>query len=157
MFTKIINFLSGTRVISKAYESGLYFFLKIDVLDVHDQTCLGSSVVLWCGIIWSFLFFLYFRLLHHYLDDCTMYRHQKVRVPFGWYQYFCFSQVGDNSIDILEANVIIQISSHAVSRHQEAQRLGRILRAKVSFIFPIFPLPRSPVDWSSSCFMYAIV
>jgi superfamily II DNA or RNA helicase len=38
--------------------------------------------------------------------------------------------VGDNSIDIPEANVIIQISSHAGSRRQEAQRLGRILRAK---------------------------
>lgn len=42
-------------------------------------------------------------------------------------------QVGDNSIDIPEANVIIQISSHAGSRRQEAQRLGRILRAKVCF------------------------
>ncbi|XP_022158845.1 DNA repair helicase XPB1 [Momordica charantia] len=40
------------------------------------------------------------------------------------------SKVGDNSIDIPEANVIIQISSHAGSRRQEAQRLGRILRAK---------------------------
>ncbi|KAF6148608.1 hypothetical protein GIB67_042567 [Kingdonia uniflora] len=37
---------------------------------------------------------------------------------------------GGNSIDIPEANVIIQISSHASSRRQEAQRLGRILRAK---------------------------
>ncbi|GFZ06896.1 DNA repair helicase XPB1-like protein [Actinidia rufa] len=40
------------------------------------------------------------------------------------------SKVGDNSIDIPEANMIIQISSHAGSRRQEAQRLGRILRAK---------------------------
>ncbi|CAI9099957.1 OLC1v1036860C1 [Oldenlandia corymbosa var. corymbosa] len=40
------------------------------------------------------------------------------------------SKVGDNSIDIPEANVIIQISSHGASRRQEAQRLGRILRAK---------------------------
>ncbi|KAF9593073.1 hypothetical protein IFM89_020137 [Coptis chinensis] len=40
------------------------------------------------------------------------------------------SKVGDNSIDIPEANVIIQISSHAGSRRQEAQRLGRVLRAK---------------------------
>ncbi|KAI3838965.1 hypothetical protein MKX03_031063 [Papaver bracteatum] len=40
------------------------------------------------------------------------------------------SKVGDNSIDIPEANVVIQISSHAGSRRQEAQRLGRILRAK---------------------------
>ncbi|KAI3945033.1 hypothetical protein MKW92_001085 [Papaver armeniacum] len=40
------------------------------------------------------------------------------------------SKVGDNSIDIPEANVVIQISSHAGSRRQEAQRLGRILRSK---------------------------
>ena len=40
------------------------------------------------------------------------------------------SKVGDNSIDIPEANVLIQISAHAGSRRQEAQRLGRILRAK---------------------------
>ncbi|CAH1438679.1 unnamed protein product [Lactuca virosa] len=37
------------------------------------------------------------------------------------------SKVGDNSIDIPEANVIIQISSHAGSRRQEAQRMaGRV-------------------------------
>lgn len=40
------------------------------------------------------------------------------------------SKVGDNSIDLPEANVIIQISSHFGSRRQEAQRLGRILRKK---------------------------
>ncbi|PKA66278.1 DNA repair helicase XPB1 [Apostasia shenzhenica] len=45
------------------------------------------------------------------------------------------SKVGDNSIDIPEANVIIQISSHAGSRRQEAQRLGRILRAKVVVVY----------------------
>lgn len=48
------------------------------------------------------------------------------------------SKVGDNSIDIPEANVLIQISSHAGSRRQEAQRLGRILRAKKA----------SPSTWS---------
>lgn len=35
-------------------------------------------------------------------------------------------------MDIPEANCLIQISSHAGSRRQEAQRLGRILRAKKS-------------------------
>lgn len=38
--------------------------------------------------------------------------------------------MGDNSIDVPEANVLVQISSHGGSRRQEAQRLGRILRAK---------------------------
>ncbi|BEJ16468.1 hypothetical protein CspHIS471_0510730 [Cutaneotrichosporon sp. HIS471] len=40
------------------------------------------------------------------------------------------SKVGDTSIDLPEASVLIQISSHFGSRRQEAQRLGRILRAK---------------------------
>ena len=34
-------------------------------------------------------------------------------------------QVGDNSFDLPEANVLIQISSHGGSRRQEAQRLGK--------------------------------
>lgn len=42
--------------------------------------------------------------------------------------FFC--QVGDTSFDLPEANVLIQISSHGGSRRQEAQRLGRVLRAK---------------------------
>ena len=40
------------------------------------------------------------------------------------------TKVGDISIDIPNANVIIQISSHFASRMQEAQRFGRILRPK---------------------------
>jgi DNA excision repair protein ERCC-3 len=40
------------------------------------------------------------------------------------------SKVGDNSFDLPDANVLIQISAHGGSRRQEAQRLGRILRAK---------------------------
>jgi DNA excision repair protein ERCC-3 len=39
------------------------------------------------------------------------------------------SKVGDTSIDLPEATCLIQISSHYGSRRQEAQRLGRILRA----------------------------
>mmetsp|Transcript_15981 Transcript_15981/g.20475 ORF Transcript_15981/g.20475 Transcript_15981/m.20475 type:complete len:787 (+) Transcript_15981:176-2536(+) len=40
------------------------------------------------------------------------------------------SKVGDVAIDIPDANVIIQVSSHFGARRQEAQRLGRILRPK---------------------------
>lgn len=40
------------------------------------------------------------------------------------------SKVGDTSIDLPEATCLIQISSHFGSRRQEAQRLGRILRAR---------------------------
>lgn len=42
------------------------------------------------------------------------------------------SKVADTSFDLPDANVLIQISSHGGSRRQEAQRLGRILRAKKS-------------------------
>jgi len=44
------------------------------------------------------------------------------------------SKVADTSFDLPEANVLIQISSHGGSRRQEAQRLGRILRAKKNAI-----------------------
>jgi len=38
------------------------------------------------------------------------------------------SKVGDVALDVPDANVIVQISSHFGSRLQEAQRMGRILR-----------------------------
>jgi DNA excision repair protein ERCC-3 len=62
------------------------------------------------------------------------------------------SKVGDNSIDIPEANVIIQISSHAGSRRQEAQRLGRILRPK-SRQASLGPRPPNEYD----AFFYSLV
>ena len=43
-----------------------------------------------------------------------------------------FSQVGDTSIDIPIANVIIEAGSPSGSRSKETQRLGRILRPKIS-------------------------
>jgi len=46
------------------------------------------------------------------------------------YNTLFISKVGDTSIDLPEANVIIQIASHFGARRQEAQRLGRILRPK---------------------------
>ena len=47
----------------------------------------------------------------------------------GRYSTVIISKVGDTSIDLPEANVIIQIASHFGAR-REAQRLGRILRPK---------------------------
>ncbi|KAG9390125.1 General transcription and DNA repair factor IIH helicase subunit XPB (Ercc3) [Carpediemonas membranifera] len=41
------------------------------------------------------------------------------------------SRIGDNSIDLPNANVLIQISALYGSRRQEAQRLGRVSRPKV--------------------------
>lgn len=56
------------------------------------------------------------------------------------------SKVADTSFDLPEANVLIQISSHGGSRRQEAQRLGRILRAKkgiIGLIFLFYSIPFS--------------
>lgn len=44
------------------------------------------------------------------------------------------SKIGDNSLDLPSANVLIQVSAHYASRRQEAQRLGRILRPKEHII-----------------------
>ncbi|KAH6623587.1 P-loop containing nucleoside triphosphate hydrolase protein [Chaetomium tenue] len=53
--------------------------------------------------------------------------------------YFCnspdcstlfLSKIGDTSLDLTEATVLIQVSAQYGSRRQEAQRLGRVLRAK---------------------------
>lgn len=49
-----------------------------------------------------------------------------------------FSRVADTSFDIPEANVLIEISSQGGSRRQEAQRLGRILRAKKGAIAEVY-------------------
>ena len=55
------------------------------------------------------------------------------------------SKVGDTSIDLPEANVLIQISSQYGSRRQEAQRLGRILR------------PKKGVSTQFSAYFYSLV
>jgi DNA excision repair protein ERCC-3 len=44
----------------------------------------------------------------------------------------CATSLADDSIDLPNANVIIQVSSHFASQQQEAQRLGRIIRRKKS-------------------------
>ena len=41
------------------------------------------------------------------------------------------SKIGDTSIDLPEATVLIQVEGQEGSRRQEAQRLGRILRPKI--------------------------
>lgn len=45
------------------------------------------------------------------------------------------SKIGDTSIDIPEANCLIQISSHYGSRRQEAQRLGKMVISSIGRYF----------------------
>jgi DNA excision repair protein ERCC-3 len=46
------------------------------------------------------------------------------------FNILCISRVGDVSVNLPSASVVIQVSSQGGSRRQEAQRLGRILRPK---------------------------
>jgi len=55
------------------------------------------------------------------------------------------SKIGDNSIDLPDVNVIIQISSHFGARCKEAQRFGRILR------------PKAPTRDGFNAFFYTLV
>lgn len=66
------------------------------------------------------------------------------------------SKIGDTSLDLPEATCLIQISSHYGSRRQEAQRLGRILRAKRrndegfnAFFYSLVSKDTSEVTYSS--------
>jgi DNA excision repair protein ERCC-3 len=61
------------------------------------------------------------------IHDATSHR-ERTRILYAFkhgpdVNIIFLSKVGDNSINIPEANVIIQISSHVGSRRQEAQRL----------------------------------
>ena len=82
-----------------------------------------------------------FALFFADLKDCNHLTVWKVKAKNLWGDQIFFdiilqintifvSKVADTSFDLPEANVLIQISSHGGSRRQEAQRLGRILRAK---------------------------
>ena len=75
------------------------------------------------------------------------------------------SQVGDVGIDLPQANVIIQISSHFGSRRQEAQRLGRILRPKAgeefnvgfnSFFYSLISMDTSEMYFSNKRQKYLV-
>jgi len=73
-------------------------------------------------------------LKHHYI--CGETKHQERSEVIEKFRTsdtvncLFLSKVGDIALDIPNASVIIQIASHFGSRRQEAQRLGRILRAK---------------------------
>ena len=84
--------------------------LASECMCVAYHLFISSTVILGCGIVML-------------LTLCCQTFYSILRT-------ICISKVGDTSIDLPEANVIIQVSSHFGSRRQEAQRLGRILRPK---------------------------
>ena len=69
--------------------------------------------------------FLYGKMKHHERERLLNF----FQVLPKWNVLFV-SKVGDVGIDLPDANVAIEVSSHFGSRRQEAQRLGRILRPK---------------------------
>ncbi|KAI8343037.1 P-loop containing nucleoside triphosphate hydrolase protein [Chlamydoabsidia padenii] len=82
-------------------------------------------------------------LLQRFQIDVTVAKQDKNGDPLTWSQMavlrtqrarqvntLFLSRIGDTSLDLPAATVLIQVSSHFGSRRQEAQRLGRVLRAK---------------------------
>eukprot|EP00918_Siedleckia_nematoides_P103916 GHVU01226700.1.p1 GENE.GHVU01226700.1~~GHVU01226700.1.p1 ORF type:complete len:681 (+),score=149.98 GHVU01226700.1:551-2593(+) len=87
-----------------------------------------------------------------YLDACvigqtTQEERRNILNKFtnGEINVIFLSRVGDNSIDLPSANVVIQISFKYGSRRQEAQRLGRILRPKPASSKPASASPFSSI------------
>ncbi|KAL7722616.1 DNA 3'-5' helicase [Entamoeba marina] len=76
----------------------------------------------------------------------------------GDIQCVAMSCVGDNSLDIPDASVIIQVSTHHGSRRQQTQRLGRISRVKQEknkgFFYSLTSVDTSEEKFASKRQMY---
>jgi len=98
----------------------------------HEQ--LGHKIILFSDLVEPLQ--TYAKILQRpmiYGDTVEMERQavlQTFRQDKSGVQTICLSKVGDMSLNIPNANVIIQVSSHFGARMQEAQRMGRILRPK---------------------------
>ena len=120
---------SVTHITSKLYQAtcfGGFSFLFWASLRVLLELLLWMS---WRPVTFLWLFCISFTYSDYHLTGCD---HSRVC-------YLPCQQVADTSFDLPEANVLIQISAHGGSRRQEAQRLGRILRAKKGglFFYPV--------------------
>ena len=104
---------------------------------VKKHESMGDKIIIFSDNL--FVLELYSKYLALPMISGNVPHHERVRILFNFENTnasntILVSKVGDNSIDLPGANVIIQISSHFGSRRQEAQRLGRILRPKTSCV-----------------------
>jgi DNA excision repair protein ERCC-3 len=104
---------------------------------VKKHEAVGDKIIIFSDNL--FVLELYSKYLALPMISGNVPHHERVRILFNFENTISsntilVSKVGDNSIDLPGANVIIQISSHFGSRRQEAQRLGRILRPKANSI-----------------------
>lgn len=100
---------------------------------VHRHLQSGAKILVFCDHI--MLLYEYGRILNApVISGKTL--HKDRLMMFSDFQstskvnVLCVSRVGDVSVNLPSASVVIQVSSHGGSRRQEAQRLGRILRPK---------------------------
>lgn len=102
-----------------------------DLVSRHAQV--GAKILLFCDHI--MLLHEYGKILHAPVVCGSTPLKDRIMI-FSDFQttnkvnIICISRVGDVSVNLPSANVVIQVSSHGGSRRQEAQRLGRILRPK---------------------------
>lgn len=100
---------------------------------MHRHKARGDKIILFSDDVPALLLYCELLKIPHIYGQTTQQERSTILSSFKSHPKFnCvgLSKVGDTALDIPEANVIIQVSSHFGSRRQEAQRLGRILRPK---------------------------
>jgi DNA excision repair protein ERCC-3 len=100
---------------------------------VNEHKARGDKIIVFSDDVPALLLYCELLKLPYIYGQTTQQERSTILNSFKTHPKFnCIglSKVGDTALDIPEANVIIQVSSHFGSRRQEAQRLGRILRPK---------------------------
>ena len=101
------------------------------LIDYHERR--GDKIIVFSDDVYTL------QVYAHKLNKAFIYgntgNHERLRILENFQHNdaintLFLSKIGDTSLDLPEATCLIQISSHYGSRRQEAQRLGRILRAK---------------------------
>ena len=72
-----------------------------------------------------------------------------------------FSSMGNTSIDLPDVNVVMQISGHELSRMEETQRIGRVMRRKRNTAPVLMPAETAdsygPTDKGGSAMLYNLI
>ncbi|KAG4306495.1 hypothetical protein PORY_000483 [Pneumocystis oryctolagi] len=101
------------------------------LIDYHEKR--GDKIIVFSDNVYALRAYA-LKLQKYYIYGGTS-QHERIKILENFryndmVKTIFLSKIGDTSIDLPEATCLIQISSHYGSRRQEAQRLGRILRAK---------------------------
>lgn len=102
----------------------------IYLLEYHER--LNDNIIVFCDKI-SLIYFLAEKLQIPLLSGKTSNEDRNFVFDMfreGVYKTILMSRIGDEAIDLPNANVAIELNIHKGSRRQMLQRLGRIMRPK---------------------------